>query len=66
MEAKKVMDAANVAIEQSRKASEMQLRQEVSAYALTIAEKVIRKNLADDAAQNSLVNKLLNEVENKN
>ena len=66
VEAKKVMDAANVAIEQSRKASEMQLRQEVSAYALTIAEKVIRKNLADDAAQNSLVNKLLNEVENKN
>ena len=66
LEAKKVMDAANVAIEQSRKASEMQLRQEVSAYALDIAEKVIRKNLADDAAQTSLVNKLLNEVENKN
>ena len=66
VEAKKVMDAANVAIEQSRKASELQLRQEVSAYALNIAEKGIRKNLADDAAQTSLVNKLLNEVENKN
>lgn len=66
VEAKKVMDAANLAIEQSRKASELQLRQEASAYALDIAEKVIRKNLADDAAQTSLVNKLLNEVENKN
>ncbi|MGM9804525.1 MAG: F0F1 ATP synthase subunit B [Muribaculaceae bacterium] len=66
VEAKKVMDAANLAIEQQRKASELQLRQEVSAFALDIAEKVIRKNLSDDNAQTSLVNQLLNEVENNN
>ena len=66
VEAKKVMDAANLAIEQARKASEAQLRQEVSAFALGIAEKVVRQNLASDSAQTGLVDKLLNEVENKN
>jgi F-type H+-transporting ATPase subunit b len=66
VEAKKVMDAANVAIEQARKASELQLRQEASAFALAIAEKVVRQNLASESAQTNLVDKLLNEVENKN
>ena len=66
VEAKKVMDAANLAIEQARKASEKQLRQEVSAFALGIAEKVVRENLASESAQTKLVDKLLNEVENKN
>lgn len=66
VEAKKVMDAAKVSIEQARKESEKQLRQEVSAFALTIAEKVVRTNLAADGAQTALVDKLLNEVETKN
>ncbi len=66
VEAKKVIDAAQVSIEQARKESEQQLRQEISGYALTIAEQVIRKNMADDKAQKDLVDKLLNEVENKN
>ena len=66
VEAKKVMDQAQVAIEQSRKESEHQLRMEMSAFALSIAEKVVRKNLSEDKAQTDLVAKLLNEVENKN
>lgn len=66
VEAKKVMDAANVSIEQARKASEKQLRQEVSAMALGIAEKVVRESLSNSSAQTELVEKLLNEVENKN
>lgn len=65
-EAKKVMDAAQLAIEQARKSSQMQLRQEVSAYALGIAEKVVRRNLADDSAQKALVDTLLSEVETNN
>ena len=59
-------DAAQVSIEQSRKESEHQLRQDVGAYALQIAEQVIRKNMKDDNAQRDLVKKLLNEVESNN
>lgn len=66
VEAKKVTDAAQVSIEQARKESEKQMRKEVSAFALQIAEQVIRKNMSDDQVQKDLVDKLLNEVENKN
>ena len=66
VEAKKVTDAAQVSIEQSRKESEHQLRLDVGAYALQIAEQVIRRNMSDDKAQQDLVKKLLNEVETKN
>ena len=65
-EAQKVMDAAKLSIEQARKESEMQFRSEVSQFALQIAEKVVRKDLADDKSQAELVDKLLNEVETKN
>ena len=66
VEAKKVTDAAQVSIDQARKESEKQLRQEVSTYALEIAEKVIRENLQSNKAQTELVDKLLNEAENNN
>ncbi|MBQ9585215.1 MAG: F0F1 ATP synthase subunit B [Muribaculaceae bacterium] len=66
VEAKKVTDAAQVSIEQSRKESEHQLRQDVGAYALQIAEQVIRRNMSDDKAQRDLVKKLLTEVESNN
>ena len=65
-EAKKVTEAAQVAIDQARKESEKQLRHEVSAFALQIAEQVVRQNMANDNAQRALVEKLLNEVETKN
>lgn len=65
-EAKKVTEAAQVAIDQARKDSEKQLRREVSAFALQIAEQVVRQNMANDNAQRALVEKLLNEVETKN
>lgn len=66
VEAKKVTDAAQVTIEQSRKESEHQLRQDVGAYALQIAEQVIRRNMSDDKTQRELVKKLLTEVESSN
>ena len=65
-EAKKVTEAAQVSIEQARKETEKQLRQQVSDYALVIAEQVIRQNLKADNAQKRLVEQLLNEVENQN
>ena len=65
-EAQKVMDAAKLSIEQSRKEAEQNFRNEVSAFALDIASKVVRNQLSDEKAQAQLVNTLLDEIENKN
>lgn len=65
-EAKKVTAAAQVSIEQARKESEERLRLEVGDLALQIAEKVIRRNIANDDAQKALVDQYLKEVETKN
>ena len=65
-EAKKVMDAAKVSIEQERKQAELQFRNEVSSFALDIAQKVVRNQLADEKAQSQLVASLLDEMEKQN
>ena len=65
-EAQKVMDAAKVSIEQSRKEAEQSFRDQVSGYALDIAQKVVRNQLADSKAQSALVGQLLDEIESKN
>lgn len=63
VEAQKVMDAAKVSIEQSRKEAELQFRNEVSKFSLEIAEKVVRQEMATPGAQKKLVDKLLDEIE---
>lgn len=65
-EAQKVMDAAKQSIELARKEAEQNFRDEVSAFALDIAGKVVRTQLAEEKAQKQLVNTLLDEIENKN
>ena len=66
VEAQKVMDAAKLSIEQERKEAELQLRNEVSTFAIKIAEQLLRQRMADDKAQSQLVEKLLDEIESKN
>ena len=63
MEAQKVMDAAKVSIEQSRKEAELQFRNEVSKFSIDIAEKMMRNQMKNDDAQVKLVDKLLDEIE---
>ena len=53
-------------VEQARKESEQQFRTEVSAFALQIAEKLMRKELSNDKTQIEMIDKLLNDIENKN
>lgn len=65
-EAKKVMDAAKVSIEQERKQAEQQFRNEVSSFALDIAQKVVRNQMKDEKAQEQLVSTLLDEMEKQN
>lgn len=62
-EAKKVMDAAKVSIEQQRKEAELQFRNEVSKFSLDIAEKMVRNNLSDDKSHAALVDKMLDEIQ---
>ena len=64
VEAQKVIDAAKVSIEQSRKEAELQFRNEVSKFSIEIAEKMLRGQMKEDAAQVKLVDKLLDEIEN--
>ena len=66
VEANKVMEAAKVSIEQERKEAELQFRNEVSTFAIQIAEKLLREHMADEKAQSQLVDKLLDEIETKN
>ncbi|MCM1377424.1 MAG: F0F1 ATP synthase subunit B [Clostridium sp.] len=63
IEAQKVMDAAKLSIEQSRKEAELQFRNEVSKFSIDIAEKMVRHQMKDDKQQAQLVDKLLDEIE---
>lgn len=63
LEAQKVMDAAKLSIEQQRKEAELQFKNEVSKFSIDIAEKMVRSQMRDDAAQQKLVDKLLDEIE---
>ena len=65
-EAKKVMDSAKQSIEQERKAAQEQFRNEVSTFALDIAQKVVRNQMKEEKAQAKLVNSLLDEIEKQN
>ena len=64
VEAQKVMENARISIEQQRKEAQMQFRDEVSKFSLEIAQKMMRESLNSDAAQQQLVNKLIDEIEN--
>ena len=61
-EAQKIMDQARVRIQEEKDAAVMEVRQEVAKLSIAIAEKVIRKELASDKAQKTLVDAILNEV----
>lgn len=65
-EAQKVMDAAKVSIARQQKEAEESLRAEIGNIALDIAQKVVQQRMADDKAQQQLVDKLLNEIETQN
>ena len=65
-EAQKVMDAAKLSIEQERKEAQLQFKNEVSSFALDIAQKVVRNQLKDEKAQSQLVGQLLDEMEKQN
>jgi F-type H+-transporting ATPase subunit b len=62
VEAQKIMEDAKVRINQEKEAAMKELRNEVAKMSLAIAEKVVRKELASDAAQKDLVDRLVDEI----
>lgn len=65
-EAQKVMDNAKLQIQQQQKEAQQQFRNQVSDFALQIAGKIINRQMADDKAQNELVDTMLDDIEKKN
>ena len=64
-EARRVVEAAKLAVEQSKREAELQMRRQVRILSLQIAEKLVRRDLSTDKAQMEIIDKLLNELENK-
>ena len=60
-EAKKIVTSAKEAIENQKMAAVTEIKNKVGLMAIEIAEKVLRKNLADDKDQEAYVEKLVDE-----
>ncbi|MBQ7663239.1 F0F1 ATP synthase subunit B [Prevotella sp. E13-27] len=65
-EGARLLDDARVAIEQEKKAAIADIRSQVAALSVEIAEKVLRANLKDNASQMDLINRMLDDVSAKN
>lgn len=65
-EAQEILNAARLAAEQTKREAEVEMRREVGRLSLEIAGKVIRKDLSEDKAQEEMVEKFLDELNNKN
>ena len=61
-----IVTVSQKATVEERKEAELQFRNEVSSFAIQIAEKLLRDRMADKNAQSQLVEKLLDEIETKN
>ena len=64
-EGARLMDEAKAAIEQEKKAAIADIRQQVAALSVDIAEKVLKQNLKDDKSQMDLIDRRLDEVSAK-
>ena len=61
-EGARLMDEAKAAIEQEKKAAIADIRQQVAALSIQIAEKVLKQNLKDDKSQMDLIDRMLDDV----
>ena len=64
-EGARLLEEAKAAIEQEKKAAIADIRQQVAALSVEIAEKVLRQNLKDDKSQMDLIDRMLDDVSAK-
>lgn len=62
VEAKKIVENAKEQIENQKMAAIVDLKNQVGYFAVQIAEKIIRKRLADDKEQEAFVNELVKDI----
>jgi F-type H+-transporting ATPase subunit b len=62
IEAQKVIDNAKKTIQQEKENAIKDIRTEVTELSVQMAEKVLRKELADEKSQVDMINKLLDEI----
>ncbi|MBW3467757.1 F0F1 ATP synthase subunit B [Arthrospiribacter ruber] len=62
VEGAKMIEAAKKAIDTEKQAAMEEVKVQVAALSLSIAEKVLRKNLADDTKQKALVEELIKDL----
>ena len=63
--AAKVMENAQIQIQQQQKEAQQQFRNQVSEFAIQIAGKIVKNQIKEDEAQNKLVDSLLDQIEDK-
>lgn len=61
-EAKKIMDEAKVRIQEEKEAALRDVRKEVALLSVTIAEKVVRKELSTDKGQMELIDRMIDDL----
>ena len=61
-EGARLLEEAKAAIEQEKKTAIADIRQQVAALSVEIAEKVLRQNLKDDKSQMDLIDRMLDDV----
>ena len=61
-EAEKILQAATARIQEEKDAAMKQLRNEVAVISMSIAEKVLCKELADDKGHTELINRLVDQI----
>ena len=61
-EAKKIMDEAKARIQEEKEAALRDVRKEVALLSVTIAEKVLRKELSTDKGQMELIDRMIDDL----
>ena len=61
-EASRIMDEARIRIQEEKEAALKDIRQQIAVISMTVAEKVIRKDLDSESGQAQLIDKMVDEV----
>ena len=61
-EASRIMDEAMIRIQEEKEAALKDIRQQIAVISMTVAEKVIRKDLDSESGQAQLIDKMVDEV----
>ena len=61
-EGARLLDDAKIAIEQEKKAAISDIRSQVAALSIEIAEKVLKQNLKDEQSQMDLIDRMLDDI----